>query len=275
MPKQIISRGGINREMLIYNSQSFISPVARQYFAKVNALGGDVQNKKAINDFVIRLSGVVNPNLWACWPLRSSQSIGSGVAVPSLGLLGNYPGVLLNGPTWHSDGLISTNGANQSVSVSNFYNLNGQTPPATFFAVQYSDYSGVTAGIPQWIGTATAGMRLVSNGLGSNRGTSGRSSIQSANINPASFGTQLWRDAQYTIRSTGGQVFVAGASVGTQTLSGATFPDSTDTIFIGMSPQDGTGSVTTAFAIFILADINPTLLRDIYKQTLGLGLSLP
>lgn len=94
--------------MLIYNSNSFISPIARQYFAKVNQLGGDVQDKKAINDFVIQLSRIIDPSLWVCWPLRSSQSIGGGTTAPSLGLLGNFPGTLINGPTWSSTGIVST-----------------------------------------------------------------------------------------------------------------------------------------------------------------------
>ena len=105
MGKNSITRGGVNPNMLIYNSQYFISPITRQYFARVNAAGGDVQDKKAINDFVIGLSRIVDPSLWVCWPLRSSQSVGTGTNAPSLGLLGDFPGTLINGPTWGADGI--------------------------------------------------------------------------------------------------------------------------------------------------------------------------
>jgi len=94
--------------MLIYNSKSFVSPHAREYFAKINAAGGDVTDKKGITDFINGIFEIGGSSLWnsmVCWPLRSSQNVGTGTTAYSLGGLGSYPGTLVNGPTWGTDGV--------------------------------------------------------------------------------------------------------------------------------------------------------------------------
>lgn len=86
--------------------KKFIHPVAESYFLKVSAAGGNVVDKDIVNTFVWELSRIIDPQFWVCWPLRSSQNIGTGTTAFSLGGLGNYPGTLVNGPVWSESGLI-------------------------------------------------------------------------------------------------------------------------------------------------------------------------
>jgi hypothetical protein len=91
--------------MLIYSPKKFINPTAAQFFAKVRALNGDVFDKKGINDFCNGMDSILPPQTWVAWPLRSTQSIGSGIIVPSLGGLGNYNGISTNNPQWDYNGM--------------------------------------------------------------------------------------------------------------------------------------------------------------------------
>ena len=60
MAKQLISRGGINNQKLIYNSQSFLNPYTREYLARVNAGGSNVRDVLSINNFI---NGIVRLGL--------------------------------------------------------------------------------------------------------------------------------------------------------------------------------------------------------------------
>ncbi len=101
---------------MLYSSKSIIHPISREYFNKVSFLGGNVSDKKAINDFVNQISQILSPNLWICWPLRSTQNIGNGTTTCSLGGLGNYNGTLVNGPTWGANGITLTSASSQYIT---------------------------------------------------------------------------------------------------------------------------------------------------------------
>jgi hypothetical protein len=54
------------------------------------------------------VQGVKTLGLWddmVCWPFRSAQNAGTGTTAYSLGGLGAFNGTLVNGPTWGTDGL--------------------------------------------------------------------------------------------------------------------------------------------------------------------------
>lgn len=282
MPKQIISRGGINNKMLIYNSQSFISPIARQYFAKVNALGGDVQDKKAINDFTIGLSRLVDPNLWVCWPLRSSQNIGSGTTVPSLGLLGDFPGTLVNGPTWGMGG-VNTNTSGQRITVS-------------------SDSFPLDAPCTAFCSFTKLGSLGASNRIYSNAVSLGLRSIlwQVLNLNQVSVAVDRsdqpnWQAANFTTPLTAQQaisVSINGDNAGGWRLTNNNNAAISPSLFDNTKPWSAAAktpeilrhSATVAdssyntqiilWVSFALSDEQRLSLYTLYKNTLGIGLGL-
>lgn len=60
---------------------------------------------RGLSDFA---RGTKNMGLWphmVYWPLRSSQSVGTGTSAPSFGGLGTHDGSLVNGPTWGATGM--------------------------------------------------------------------------------------------------------------------------------------------------------------------------
>lgn len=277
MAKQLFARGGVNNKMLIYNSRSFISPIARQYFAKVNALGGDVQDKKDINDFVIGLSRLIDPSLWVCWPLRSGQSIGSGTAVPSLGLLGNYPGVLVNGPTWGVDG-INRNAATAVVQINSDATLRStQTVLVAFKSSATADNqrgiccAGGSAGDNFWdtvFNNNTAKQAYLSTtrgGIGYNGATGNTTGRE-----------LLWNFWGAALGSTEQQSFFNGVA-GTL-LTGLTAKNATGSanVFIGATSAASSparGDYSFAFvSTSQLSGVVMTNLYTLYKQTMGRGL---
>ena len=61
--------------------------------------------RKQIRDFS---AGVNDLGLWnsiVCWPLRSSQNYGSGTTAFSLGGLGTFNGLMVNGPVMGANGV--------------------------------------------------------------------------------------------------------------------------------------------------------------------------
>ena len=86
-------------------ARSFFHPTSKAYFDKIEVAGGNVSDKNSVNNFVEGLSRIIHPSLWVCWPLRSSQNIGTGTTAYSLGGLGNFNATLTSGPTWGSTGL--------------------------------------------------------------------------------------------------------------------------------------------------------------------------
>jgi hypothetical protein len=102
----------IYNKLFLFNTGTDFDPDALAYCQESGAT--DFQ---AINYFV---KGIKQLGLWSsmvCWPLRSSQSAGTGSIVYSLGGLGTYNGTLINGPTWGADG-VSFGGNTQRIEYS-------------------------------------------------------------------------------------------------------------------------------------------------------------
>lgn len=88
----------------LYTPKSFIHPVSADYFARVQAAGGEVTDKRSVDEFVVELAKLIPPEMWNCWLMRSTQNIGSGNNVYPIG--GNKDvGVLANSPTWTTEGI--------------------------------------------------------------------------------------------------------------------------------------------------------------------------
>lgn len=239
------------------------SPFDKDAYAFCSQTGAT--DRKAINDFV---RGIKSLALWdsmVCWPMRLAQNFGAGTVVQSLGGLGSYTGELRTGstsPVWESGGLdMDFIGAEMLTGL--------ETPsfslpqPLTFFMVSRavtgnahlflkgannvgaSSYNGsdqniyVNAGSQLLVGTSTQGNQFSLQCC--LNGSSGFSSFNGSSSVSRNFGT------------TGIQNMLLG-------------PD--------YSRWGGVqrGAFQSFFGVF---SGEAPLLLDLYKETLGIGLSLP
>lgn len=110
---------------------------AAAYIARSGA-----QDRAAINAFV---RGVKALGLWesmVCWPLRSSQNAGTGTTAYSMGGLGSYDGILVNGPTWETDG-ISFSASNRQITLPDQASLYGARTGFVVFKTTSNSYNQV------------------------------------------------------------------------------------------------------------------------------------
>ena len=219
------------------------------------------------------VKGIKALSLWdemICWPLRSTQNHGTGTTARSLGGLGNYPGTLVNGPTWGADGLLVTHGSSQAVTVS----VPFAAPVSTMLVAQKdlvaassgtsAVFAGSIANIPRHVITAA---RLVS--WRSAWTTAGQSYTYSQGAYNAFFGYG-------TVGTQRGRLNGATANswASTSTVSA---PTGSFTRVLGLDTMTGvSGTINGAMtAFFIGPDIDTVAVYNLYKDTLGKGLGLP
>lgn len=101
---------------MIYSSSNIITPLASRFFNLVKSAGGDVYDKQSVNNFLIGLSNIINPSFCNCYSLRSTQNIGNGNTVFGFGGLSPRTGTIINNASWNNIG-ISANGTNQAIDL--------------------------------------------------------------------------------------------------------------------------------------------------------------
>jgi hypothetical protein len=229
------------------------------------------------------VKGVKELGLWSdmvCWPLRSSQNAGTGTTAYSLGGLGTHNGTLVNGPTWGADGVFA-DGATKRINLPDQANIYNARSGMFVFRSQANDISQALINIEALEATGYY-VRFFYDGSNAN-GTPGliysatRNGVSSTNSN----------DSRTTTTD-----FVLGSF---------TADDSTDNVFrngnletlgarAGLSAINPTGArsframfwnstnMTAACAMLSTAkwsDTQVTALHNLYRATLGTGLSLP
>ena len=238
--------------------------------------------RKQLRDFA---AGVNELGLWnsmVCWPLRSSQNYGSGTTAFSLGGLGTYNGTLTNGPSWGADG-VTTDGVNDLAQM-NIPTSSAWTALAIMRRLNNSDiearyYWGLiysAAAIEDVLSGVT--YYLKDGGLGifqSENGANNWSPARPAANNTTNMGFQ---SVAYSETGPSANVSLNGtfsAQSSVRNLSAKRH----DILRIG-SRADGVGDSNAEHAFYgyitsQLANATVEQLRDLYKSTLGTGLSLP
>ena len=263
--------------------KSFLNPVTRAYINKIEAAGGTVVDKDNLDKFVNGMARIVNPNLWICWPLRSTQNIGSGSTAYSLGGMGNFDGTMVNGPTWNTFGINFTRASSQRIT------FNSQ------IIAEASSYSIVGVGIN--VNTSQNFHTLISCGNGrgaelyarSNSNTNVASASWSytgtgtANIldgtystlnyfmginNGDSVSTDYWWNGTSYSSIAGNYLMTQGITtrpcIGSTYISSASFANAFN------------GNISFGMITSIkLTNTQKSLIYNLYKQTLGQGLGLP
>jgi hypothetical protein len=260
-----------------------LNTLARGYDADATAFAAasgatDVSNLSAF------VKGVKELGLWSnmvCWPLRSSQNAGTGTTAFSLGGLGAYNGTLVNGPTWEDDGVTFVNASTQHILMES--QVFTDSDYTMFSAFKLTDVA--TANLVLFSLSWAAGGFL---GVESNSGTRDR---LGAWTNTAGFsGAQLSALGVSTVMHTA--AISANASEFRFFTNGASFASGagnyqiatgTGKTVIGAANTAGAtiiaafnGEIAFAFAASQhLSAANVAALNDLYKSTLGTGLSLP
>jgi len=242
-----------------------IDPDAAAYIAATGAT-----NVADINAWVI---GIKSLGLWSqmvCYPFGSTQNHGTGTTARSLGGYGDYPGTLVNGPTWGADGLLITHGSSQAVTIS----VPFAAPISTMIVVRKDLVAGSSGVSTLFSGSVTDIPRHT---VAASLGTSWRSA---------------WTGSQQTYAYSQGSynAFFGYGTVGTQrgrlngsasnswsTTSAVVAPSGSFTRALGLDTLTGvSGTLRGALtAFFIGADINTVEVYNLYKNTLGKGLGLP
>lgn len=268
--------------MLVANSRSNIHPITKQYLERVKTAGGEVRDKKEINEFVTRLSAIISPDKWICWPLRSSQNIGEGSSVFSLGGMGVFNGSLVNGPVWTGDGLIFDFASSRYIQIPNSNSIGLGVTNFTVAAVSNtSAYNSSSVGLMSkaGLGSDTIAniswqLRYTNNssvGIQITNGTiqaAAGSPAGSGPINQYNFSYGAMNNDVLSARSNGGTIVSSSALGMTTNLNG------THLLRFGLSAGSRYYTGTISFVIYIDGFVDSAELYAIYRETIGKGLGL-
>lgn len=251
-----------------FNQKDFLHPISRDYVNKFIAAGVRIPPDLAnIDQFVKQLSLLINPSFWCCFPLRSQHNAGSGTTAFSLGGLSGYSGTLINGPTWGTNG-IRFSAANQTINT----NYQGNASMDYTLMCDFNTETGfVATGIAMWIGnnkgaaftaTSTPRLRLI---MWDGVSAANISTDSSTNTSTACVGI-------VTGESTRGM----GSGNGTiyQVVNGdyRIRPNTPGSLQFNTSIEQ----CTVRFGLVIQGvAFNHQTIYNLYKNTIGQGLSLP
>jgi hypothetical protein len=252
-----------------YQVASIITALAVDADAQSFITTSGATDIEVIDQFVKGIKALGLYNSMVCWPLRSSQNAGTGTTAYSLGGLGTFNGTLIDGPVWGANG-ITFDGANDRITT-------GAVPitgsnPRTLFAVGKSSTGNLTTlvslnagtgiqdqtwGILQFPNTTTA------TGWGFNRDST-IGTITASAFNSIAFGYLSSRFG-----------YINGAL---QTMSGATEAPNTaanSVLHIGTVGTQWFYNGEISFVALLNTGSASTNIHNLYKSTLGTGLSLP
>jgi hypothetical protein len=223
--------------------------------------------RQQIRDFA---KGVNDLGLWnsmVCWPLRSSQNYGTGTTAYSLGGLGTFNGTLANGPSWGTDGI--TNAATGRITTA-------YQSPAGSQAHIFVGNSGAGGGERAYGSTLTIsgsdwlGFVFRDNGFFYGDGaliSTSRDFTSAGSFKIAAALANRPADAYTYLNTTQGSITVGNAMLASN-LSMTIMSAGTGQYFVG----------TAAFYATIVTALTPEQyisFYNLYKSTLGSGLSLP
>ncbi len=264
----------------VYSAKSYTNPIAQSYFNKISGAGGDVIDKININAFVNQLSQIIDPSLWVAWPMRSTQNIGTGTTVYSLGGLANLNGTLINGPIWNIDGILFA--ASPSL---NAMTVNMTVPPVAYSVIVVTKAATVSTGIYQaWDAT---GGGLNGPWLGTNPSTADR--LQAEGFRGGSAGVAFLQPIFTNVRCS----LMSSASLSTNInlsyinnsssqsaeaalIGSGNFTSSSSLRFGGRNGITVNNENEISFALVSNSDLRlyHTQINNIYKNTIGQNLGL-
>jgi hypothetical protein len=235
----------------------------------------------ALSAFV---KGVKNLGLWesmVCWPLRSSQNAGTGTTAYSLGGLGTFNGTLVNGPTWGADGITFVNASSQHILMGSQVFTDSDYTMFAAFKLTDVAVTNLIACALSWnrggfLGVASNGATTDRHAVWTNTGAFPGAQLSASGVSTVMHTAALSANASEFRFFTNGASFVSGAgNYQIATGSGKTVIGGANNIGAGIIGHFN-GDIAFAFAASQhLSTANVAALNNLYKSTLGTGLSLP
>jgi hypothetical protein len=237
-------------------------------------------DRAAVSAFV---RGVKDLGLWesmVCWPLRSEQNAGTGTTAYSLGGLGTFDGMLVDGPTWGANGVNFADNTAQHIATS--FIPDRASNFVIWAAIQCNTVGSTVNAI---CGSRPSGggqyFTCAQESSGWTRGilwASGTSAVADiAAITNGSYNSAAFRFDVVSSPPLVGVVLNTSAEV-TSTTTTALIPNPPDPLILGAENATNLRALSgnLPFLAYIRANsINNVALRDLYKSTLGTGLALP
>jgi hypothetical protein len=231
------------------------------------------------------VQGVKTLGLWddmVCWPLRSAQNAGTGTLAYSLGGLGTFNGALVNSPTWSANGAVFA-ATNRHIQIPDnaslrdtrsallAFNSNDTALNQFLIEIQTQAADGI------YVGLRFNGQNFASVEQGIKYGvTRGGTQVQNLNATrPINLNT--FRTGAFTADDSTDNVFENGAIAANGARTGLAAINPTGTVTIRQL-FGASSDMTGAFAMASTAkwtDQQVADLHNLYKSTLGIGLSLP
>jgi len=252
---------------LYYDSVTSTGNNLTPYNTPTNSVGpiatATASSQSLINTFVKGIKGLGLWNNFVCWPLRSSQNASATQTAYSLGGLGSYNGNLVNNPAWASNGL-NINSTNSYLAISTQLTLS-QPNSYAFSAINNVSNKALL----DTIGEASPRQAIYRES--STSGLLAAGNYPSVPISwPASmnFIQAIFNGSNslFNINSTSSSLVDSG----TNGLSKIEFG------YNGVDSTQGWNGVISFASVF---NINTSLycnqLNSLYKNTIGVGLSLP
>jgi hypothetical protein len=263
MPIQLIIRNPLDRD-------------AREFIQRAGVT--DAAGRIQLNEFVRGIKGLGLWDSMVAWPLRSNQNAGTGTTAYSLGGLGTFNGTLVNGPTWGADGITFGDTTTRAITTTYTPSVLSEGTVVGWLNL------AATTGVQVVASTRTAGgWTMTMRGLTFVQAFLAWQTpaliTQGAATPEINAGNWTFQRADWSFASSS-RVISRQSQLGTpQTVSDAITNTAMAPLIIG-NEGNQTRSLNgemASLAVFNV-QISPTnysALHDLYKNTLGTGLSLP
>ena len=226
--------------------------------------------RKQIRDFS---AGVNDLGLWnsmVCWPLRSSQNAATGDIMFSLGGLGTFNGTMVNNPTRGADGMEFSNATSTHIVATV-----PQAIPATWMtAVNFASQAFRSVFSHDGGSTYVPSVGIAPESTGNtwyfqtvNSGATVTSGTRSATL-----GTMRW--ASFSVRQNP-ETSLLRLDDSTTTMTASASMPSLSRLYLGRRSDGLYANMTMPFFAVVNSYQDSAAIREIYRTTLGQGITLP
>ena len=226
--------------------------------------------RKQIYEFA---RGVNNLGLWdsmVCWPLRSLQNYGSGTTAFSLGGLGTFNGTLVNGPTWGADGMEFSNATSTHIVATV-----PQAIPATWMtAVNFASQAFRSVFNHDGGSTYTPSVGIAPESIGNTWyfQTVNSAGTVTNGTRSATLGTMRW--ASFSVRQNP-ETSLVRLDDSTTTMTASVSMPSLSRLYLGRRSDGLYANMTMPFFAVVNSYQDSAAIREIYRTTLGQGITFP
>jgi len=226
--------------------------------------------RQQIRDFSKRVNDLGLWNSMVCWPLRSSQNAATGDIMFSLGGLGTFNGTMVNTPVRGTDGMEFTNSGSTHITITVPATLPTTWMTAVNFASQVFrsvfSHDGGSSYVP------SVGIAPESSGNTWYFQTVNSAATVTSGTRSATLGAMRW--ASFSVRQNP-ETSLLRVDDSTTTMTASASMPSLSRLYLGRRSDGLYANMTMPFFAVVNSYQDSAAIREIYRTTLGQGLSLP